>query len=263
MNVREYLNFEKEYFEINREERNYAAIFYHTLLINNNLTKFFEFLEYDKSLNLEEVSIYFEYSFLRDLWAEIKEADRDKTNKKKRDFILNFLDISNKEFLNSRSVFEFNEYFGAVPKPSHDYIQSPSNWSIKKYNENIKDNTDFLNITKFKWCFNAKPDIVLHTSKATAICIEAKYESGEGLYPSKPDEIETFNKRGLKKVAQTELQKMILEDLLGYDTKFYYLVKNKTVESTSAETITWKEIFSQFDLTNCPIFIIKWIEAIK
>jgi hypothetical protein len=38
MNIREILHFNTPYFTINREERNLAAIFYHALLLKDNLT---------------------------------------------------------------------------------------------------------------------------------------------------------------------------------------------------------------------------------
>ena len=80
-----------------------------------------------------------------------------------------------------------------------------------KFKSNFSDNDEFLKVYKFKWCFNAKPDIVIHSSNDHAICNEAKNISGEGIYPSKQSEKEEFNKRKLKYVRQTEIQKMIME----------------------------------------------------
>lgn len=119
---------------------------------------------------------------------------------------------------------EFNEYFGAVPLPSEKYIQSPGNWSISKFKDNFPDNDEFLKVCKFKWCFNVKPDIVIHTSNDHAICIEAKFESGEGIFPTKQTVKDEFNRRELKFVGQTEIQKKIMK-LLGIKSKFLFLVQ--------------------------------------
>ncbi len=65
------------------------------------------------------------------------------------------------------SIPNFNNFFvqSKTRKPSSVEIESPGNWSIAKFDENVSDNTEFLNICKFKWSFNAKPDIVVNTSK--------------------------------------------------------------------------------------------------
>jgi hypothetical protein len=40
MNIRQYLDWNGSYAPINREERNLAAILYHVLLLEDNLTRF-------------------------------------------------------------------------------------------------------------------------------------------------------------------------------------------------------------------------------
>lgn len=105
-----------------------------------------------------EMGIYFEYAYLRDLWDYIGDC-----NEIKREVIYNFLKPTNIQELKKMKTYEFNSYFGAISKPSSKYIQSPSRWSILKYKDTICDNDEFLKVSKFKWAFNAKPDIVINS----------------------------------------------------------------------------------------------------
>lgn len=249
------MNFDAPYYTINREERNLAAIFYHALLINNNLKNILDKLSIQYVE--EELAVYFEYSFLRDLWFSIDKAD----NQTKRKTILSLLEPENRAYLENCSVYDFNIWFGAVPVPSRDYIQSPGNWSVDKYRHNIHDNEEFMKVCKFKWCFNAKPDIVIHTSNNHAVCIEGKFESGEGTYPSKESEKTEFNTRGLPNVKQTEIQKKIME-LLGIEASFIFLVKSD-IYSTSHKIIHWADAFDMLDMSGSPQFIQKWVQSLK
>lgn len=256
MTLRNILTNNLPYFKINREERNLAAIFYHVLLVNNNLAKFLVKIGVDFPISPEEMAIYFEYAHLRDIWYSFDKED----NKLKRNTILQLLGPSNKDFLETCSILKFNSFFGAVPVPSADSIQSPGNWSIDRFKNNLTGNNEFLKVCKFKWCFNAKPDIVIHTSNEQAICIEAKYESGEGSYPSKASEKDEFYRRGLNFVGQTEIQKMIME-LLGVECKFIFLIQ-KGSESPTHSALLWKDAFAELDLTGCPEFILEWIKRL-
>ncbi|EIW19580.1 MULTISPECIES: hypothetical protein [Pelosinus] len=254
--ISELLNWHKDYCEYNREERNLAAIFYHLLLINDNLAEFLSMIDYDKPTLVDEVGIYFEYSNLRDIWFNLN------SNEIKRRIILSLLAPQNLKELEELSVLEFNTHFGAVPTPSTNYIQNPGNWSIKKYKNNITNNEEFLKATKFKWAFNVKPDIVIHTTKRTAICIECKYQSGEGSYPTDIEEIQEFRRRGLDQVQQTSLQKYMMEDLLGIDTQFIYLIQKYNAASNTHQSLYWKQVFAKLDLSGCPQFIRQCIARI-
>jgi len=91
---------------------------------------------------------------------------------------------------------------------------------------------------------------VIHLSKDRAICIEAKLESGEGHYPSKPSEEVIFKQRGLEKCTQTSIQKYMMEELLGIETNFVFLVQKSNVSSDSHDVITWQKVFSNLDTAN-------------
>jgi len=255
-NIISLMNFDGNYLSINREERNLAAIFYHLLLSNNNMARFLELIKCPYPLIHNEVGVYFEYAFLRDLWFSIQND-----NQTKRHLILHHLNPEKRSDLEKMSIHDFNVYFG-TPNPSKNYIQSPSNWNISRFKDNISCNDEFLKTARFKWAFNTKPDIVIHTSKSTAICIECKFESSEGKYPTNKSEISEFNKRNLEKVSQTSVQKYLMDELLGIDTQFIFLVKNKNAISPTHANYHWKDVFYALDLSGNPDYILKWIDQI-
>lgn len=255
-NIRTFLKWGKGYHEFNREERNLAAILYHVLLTDDNLSRFLNTIACDYQIVPAEAGIYFEYAYLRDLWFTID----DETTK--REIIYRFLKPQNQSELERMSILEFNTHFGVGPVPSKQHIQNPSNWSIDKYSENIHDHEEFLKTCRFKWAFNAKPDIVIHLSKDYAICIECKFESGEGSYPTKPSEKAEFKLRNLIPVSQTALQKYIMEDLLGIETSYLFLVQKPPATSTTHKTLLWKEAFSGLAVDASPYFIKEWIQRL-
>jgi hypothetical protein len=254
MNIRQQLDYKDGYYKINREERNLAAIFYHTLLLGDNLKNFLIQIDSKFPLVDNEMGIYFEYAFIRDLWCSIKPD-----NGFKRKLILDMLQPINRVDLEKLSIFDFNKYFGANRTLSAEYIASPGNWSVRYFDKSILDNGEFLKVCKFKWCFNAKPDIVIHTSHTTAICIEAKFESGEGKYPSNDFEKEIFRNRGIDLVGQLSIQKKIMEEILGIQTEYIFLVQRKSMTETH-KAWTWQEVFANLDTTMCPFFINEWLK---
>jgi hypothetical protein len=250
MNIRTFLNYIDGYYKINREERNLTAILYHLLLLDDNLKLFLQKINNDFPINDSEMGIYFEYSYLRDLWNNIRN-DNDTRMK----LILEFLKPVNSDALSNMDVVDFNKYFGAK---SESYIESPGNWSIRNYDKTIIENDEFLKVCKFKWCFNIKPDIVIHTSNDSAFCIEAKFESKEGQYPSGIDK-QIFRRRMLHSIGQLSIQKKLMEELLGLQTDFIFLVQKKS-ESNTHKTFTWQEVFQTLDSSNAPFFILEWLK---
>lgn len=253
-NIREIAGFEN-YYSINREERNYAALLYAALLQKSNMMKFLNFCKIKEDVS-EKAEIYFEYSLIRDLWKK-------KDNKVKAEIIKRYLgdQIKNDEFL-TKSFEEnnwekINDYFGVfTQKASSSDLQYPGNWSIKKFYPNFKDTPDdFLAVCKFKWAFNIKPDLVVHLPQDKAICIETKYESNEGKYPSTSEEKNIFKdifkeqlkEKGYKKkyIKQTVLQEYMMNHLLGIDTTFVLLCKTPSKIKTEDWIIklSWKEVF--------------------
>ena len=144
MNIRTARDFKDGYFKINREDRNLAAIFYHTLLLGDNLITFLDLIDCKFPVVDNEMGTYFEYAYIRDLWSYIKEG-----NDFKRRLILGLLQPSNRQALEKISVLEFNKYFGAIRTLSTEHIASPGNWSIRYYHKTISDHTEFLKVCEF------------------------------------------------------------------------------------------------------------------
>jgi hypothetical protein len=97
---------------------------------------------------------------------------------------------------------------------------------------------------RLKWAFNVKPDLVIQTSPASAICVEIKVDSKEGSYSmSRAD-----SRFGM---TQTGMQKYVLETLLGYKTEFVFLSRDGKVPksddlalgATPTRGLEWAEVF--------------------
>ena len=138
MDIRRYLDWTDSYTAINREERNLAAILYHALLSGDNLSRFLSLIACPFDVVESEMAIFVEYAFPRDLWSQIKD------NTTKRGLILELLKPSNMNALQEMSVMDFNRYFGAVPRASVKYVQSPGLWSVPRFDRTIKDDDEFL-----------------------------------------------------------------------------------------------------------------------
>jgi hypothetical protein len=253
INIRRLSGENSEYYKLNREERNLCATLYHLLLENNNLKKFLTLIDCKYEVN--EPEIYVEYAFIRDIWHKIKEQKTTpNSNQKKKNIIMECFPSKRKDW-EKKDISGFNAVFISARAPSVKEIESPSNWNVKKLSETFEnDKQEFLNACIFKWAFNAKPDMVIHTSQNTAICIECKLESGESTYPSNAEEKKIFDQLRLARVKQTEVQEKIMK-LLGFDAQHINIAKQKL---PNENTFTWKEIFSKLERPNSP-FIQKWL----
>lgn len=261
MNIREISHRTPNYFEINREERNYAAILFAALCRPGNVGKFLRFIGF-KSDPEPDFGIYFEYAYLRDLWNDIG-REEIKSEEIKKEIIRKNLTIKGIDDILRLPLVEINRKFGVGGELSSEYLQYPGKWAIVNYNKHFPDNDDFLKICRFKWSFNIKPDIVIHLDKNTAICIEAKYESGEGFYPSSDRERAIFKEREIKKyVGQMELQKYMMEDLLGIKTDFMFLVSKKE-KSETHKIVSWAEAFSCLNMDGMPNFALQMVKKIS
>jgi hypothetical protein len=255
MNIREITGLNPNYFEINREERNLSAIFFSALCRSGNTERFLESLGVDHEMG-QEFGIYFEYAYLRDLWSQIGSEDT------KREVLRKLLHISGIDDILKLPFKEFNRKFGVAGNPSSDYVQSPGSWSIRKFNDHFESNDDFLRICRFKWSFNIKPDIVIQLDRDTAICIEAKHTSSEGSYPSSSEDKEIFRNRELRSVGQMELQKYMMEELIGIEAKFIFLV-SKPQKSSTHQVVTWHEAFSSLDMSETPHFAAEMVRSVS
>jgi len=231
----------KNYSEINREERNYAAILFAALCKPSNSLNLLNELGFKINELGPDYGIYFEYSYLRDLWFQIE------GNETKKEIIRQLLKINGIDSILNKPIADINRFFG-TSNPSKKHIESPSNWAITRYykgfdNANIVDNYNFLKVCLFKWSFNIKPDIVIHIDKNNALCIEAKYKSKESTYPGTQKDQKIYDAKIKSRVSQLTVQRHMMENILGIKTKFLFLVPSKTEKQTSSKAITWKEVF--------------------
>ena len=133
-------------------------------------------------------------------------------------------------------------------------VESPSNWVVTRFHHTIPDDDAFLATCRFKWCFRAKPDLVIHTTRDHALVIEAKVESGEGSYPASAAEKKIFDERSLGRVSQTGLQDHMMRELLGIDARHVFL----TVHGRGGQ-LRWSEAFGALDLSGLPEWARTWI----
>ena len=272
-NLRTLTGFPGPYHAICREERNLAALLYHLLLVGDNLERFLKVAGYGQPLHPTQSALYFEYAFLRDLWATLdprrSTAEGTPTqkleaaNKKKREVILELLQPAESEYLKNCGVLEFNTHFGAGSRPSRREIQSPSTWSLPAYAKTLTDPTEILKVSRFKWAFNAKPDLVLHSDHDHALCIEAKLESGEGSYPATAAEKLIFKNLGLTYVGQLDIQRYLMTELLGIETEFVFLVADRKVGKTAEKVLSWAEAFETLELDGQPAFVREWVSGFQ
>lgn len=254
-NLRELLNVNGEYHTFNREERFYAALLYHFLLKPKELRIFLNSINH--GYDPDKVRIFFEYAHARDLWAEAKAAARKVSgtsisvlNAELRSAIVSLVDPSESLGLSKLSDREFNAFFGAR---SETQIQMPGRWSKKSFSKWVTDGgREFAErACTLIWAFNAKADLVIHTGDNQAICIEAKVVSSESTYSAAagdgaPDFVRT----------QTDIQRFILNDLLGYKTIFVFLSVNGTAGISSKLAreqsigLCWEDVFGRMDLTD-------------
>ncbi|MDO8737224.1 MAG: hypothetical protein Q7K29_09130 [Thermoleophilia bacterium] len=249
-NIRKALGQEQPYYDICREERNICAVFYHLLLQDGNIDRFLQAVG-TTLVSDSRAEVYVEYSYLRDVWKAASDEEQ------KRHFLLDVLAYPANNELRDASFETFNSYFGATPKASLNFIQSPATWSMGRYDQNVEDDKTFMAISNLKWSFNAKPDIVIALPDDKAICIEAKFKSSEGRYPSLGNERTIFKRRGLSLVNQTETQKMIF-DLLGIEAQFFYLVE-KPRKNAEAHVLSWRQVFAAMDMNGVSPFVREWV----
>ena len=228
VSIRTLLDVQRPYWMFNREERNYAALLYTALLSGDNLDRFLRHVGCTFPVVRDEVGVYVEYAYLRDLWLE-----SGGSNDEKRRLIIELLDTEDVKVLAGASTLEWNQHFGVN---SPDFIQSPATWQLRKFHLNIESTEDLLATCKFKWSFKIKPDVVIHTSNDHAIVIEAKYKSREGRYPADKNEIAIFRARRLDIVRQTALQKYLFEELLGVQGTYIYVVQDPKARSGTHDT---------------------------
>lgn len=174
--------------------------------------------------------------------------------------------VDAKDFSNLNGLF--------VSNPSRSHVQSPQTWQASRImglasgDKGLSSNKT-LSLEERKllvilgWCFNAKPDLVVHIDRESAICIEIKVESGEGVYSAVcpgPD-------RSRLRVSQGEVQKIIMT--LLFSDPVYVSIGPGQIKGYAQ--VSWRDLFSldrepidpaKLDLTGAPAFVVQMIRRV-
>ncbi len=211
--------------------------------------------------SLAEAEVYVEYAFLRDDWFELNVSSSDssaglpktESNARKTARVRELLERLQldglAEKLPRNSPADFNEFFmGAAGARIVKDIASPALWSLKGLAQKFGTEPEvFLQLCKLKWAFHIKPDIVIIRPGTTALCIEAKLESGEGNYPSGED-AKTFDEvlGPGRRVGQFALQRFLFEEILGIPCLPVIIQKTfPRVGIVAHPMLTWGQVFSE------------------
>lgn len=251
-NLASLLGVKENYVDFNREERNYAALLYHYLMSSGAaMDRFLKLIDKDIVCESGYPHTYFEYAHARDLWEHARQR---KTRSVEARNALYFKAIAGllesdhargaqgaleeavgisisgespppgalKARVNSEGNPEVHAAFVTAlnqtlvaGKPSVDQLQSPGRWSASKLAK-LQDRKLAISACRLKWAFNAKADLVIHTGPHTAVCVEIKVDSKTAAY-SMPGDVHSM--------GQIQLQRYILEDLLGYRCHFALLAR--------------------------------------
>lgn len=227
------------YVEIVREERFFCSILLHDLLSSEQRMKnFLEKCEVPENF-LEPSNkflAYIEYAMARDLWSRLD-------NKSKMMFICDWIDLPQDlvklDITKEDNIVKFNREL-VKDNPAKRQINSPCKWSIEKINNLFKGKKQNIELAcKLKWAFNIKPDIVVECGKDYVVCVEAKMESRESRYPTTKKDKEIL---GLFSMTQIEVQKFLMQDLLGFkQAKHVFLVP--ILKCATSGKITWDVAF--------------------
>jgi hypothetical protein len=175
-----------EYYEINREERNFEALLFTSILYDGNFRNGFFKLVNEKSqnglfLNGDDYDIYTEVAMLRDYWHE-SGADKEKHRR---------------HLTKMLALYELDagmiDQYGFFWTKDKGELLNPGRWSDENMPDDVPGRGELL---KIKRAFNAKPDLLImsgHTEDTgkNAVLIELKLESDvgkDGAY----NQLETF-----------------------------------------------------------------------
>jgi hypothetical protein len=70
------------------------------------------------------------------------------------------------------------------------------------------------------------------------LCVEAKWDSGEGSYPASEAEKAIFQRRQLAYLTQTEVPRYLVDEVLGFTGVFAYLART-SFTAAAGRCITW------------------------
>lgn len=175
------------YNAVNREERHFGFLFGSAIIHNHEFAhKVFE--RYNSilgsNLDVNSFDIYFEVAALRDYWRDLGRSDeyRDETHTKRRN-VLNAI-LQDRGY--DPGIIDNNRVFWTNGNIGSGKLWCPSEWNINELKELFGSGNKLVSV---RWCFNAKPDILI-VSNTSSVFIEVKVESGGGRSASGYDQLE-------------------------------------------------------------------------
>ena len=230
----------KEYFEVNREERHYGNLLISSIIYDDNFRKhFFELINSKLRINdylKGNFDIYSETAIFRDYWHDL--GDQNKWNNELLIRRKKIIELFFNHFNIDLKIIEKYPIFW-TGKINDSKLWSPGNWTktnnlkILK-NIEIENSIENSNLCRIGWAFNAKPDLLI-ISNNNCIIIELKLESGVG-----------SNDHGYN---QIQTQQDII-DLIKVSIPYFenYTFKNIMIAKESEEyCISWTELVQYFN----------------
>lgn len=175
------------YTAVNREERHFGFLFGSAIIHNQEFAERI-FDRYNSVLGsyleVKTFDIFFEVAALRDFWRDLGRSDEytDGTHARRRD-VLNAI-LQHKGY--DPGMIDHNKVFWTSGNIGSGKLWCPSEWNIKEIQKIEKSINDLVSI---RWCFNAKPDILI-VSNTSCVFIEIKVESGSGKSNSGYDQLD-------------------------------------------------------------------------
>ncbi len=168
------IDLSKPYFLFNREERHLAAVLFHLLCLGDNLARLIRSRHPDWKVLPNECGVYYDYSFLRDVWHNLGRGEA--ANAKKCAVLQSMLERFGATpgllgRIDGAKALELNQLF--IARPSVDHVQSPANWQLARLasREVAFEREDVLAACRLKWAFKSKPDLVVQPSADRALCL--------------------------------------------------------------------------------------------
>jgi hypothetical protein len=223
----------KKYFEVNREERHFGFLLFSELLNNNEFrSKIFNLINMrtGASLNPLNFEIYTEVAALRDYWNDLGNANinYEITHPKRNEVLKKILAFYKYEEIDINT----QDVFWSTKDLEKRKLWCPSNWNIEEIKKLERVENDLVDI---RWCFNAKPDLMLDC-KDYVVFVELKVESGEGV-----------NRYGY---SQPRIQKKISELMKLLIPEYYgSTFLNTSLQLKSKDKgLNWNEVIELLDL---------------
>lgn len=248
------------YNEVNREERHFGFLFGSAIIHNQEFAqRIFDRYNsiFGSDLDANSFDIFFEVAALRDYWHALGKTNEEYSiiTHPKRRIVLNSI-LENLDYdpaiIDQYGVFWTNGNIGSGK------LWCPSEWNINELKEIFGSGNKLVSI---RWCFNAKPDILIVSNKS-AVMIEVKIESGSGRSNSGYDQLE----------IQEQISNLMNQIIPEYTTRTFHnssltLHDELSIRGKKIHGITWSEVIDDLKSTmgNMPgsIYTHKCLSALK